>query len=384
MKSVPHRQKPAEGEIARHVPRGLELGLRNYWYPVMQAADLPHDKPVGFKALDEQLVAWRDKAGHPRVVRDKCPHRGAKLSPGRVLNGDLQCSWHGLRFNGEGRCTLIPWEPEDSPLLRRVGINGYPAEELAGWIWAYIGDTQKFPAPPLAEVVPEEFTKPDEFMIFWHPVEIWHHNWLMALDGNDAFHAVMLHSDSQPVAHDAAGEGPPKRPPIPLEDRRMQIVDSPQGLRGIVLDPEDRQIHHGHFMHGWKGERWTLPGLFSIPIQPRPSVKPYVARVYQFAVDATHTQSSRWASMRATTDEERAHCTRLWNEVVRPRQIQVMREDQQILESLGDLAESRSEEFLFNVDRDVVAVRRMFVDAWHAQAAGTRPMPSREAFVFPV
>ena len=61
-----------------------------------------------------------------------------------------------------------------------------------------------------------------------------------------------------------------------------------------------------------------------------------------------------------------------------------MREDQVILESLGDLAESRCEEFLFNVDRDVVAVRRMFADAWHAQVAGNRTLPSKDALVFPV
>src|SRR5436190_10491130 len=90
-------------EIARGVPKGLELGLRNYWYPVLQSEELVAGKPVPFKVLGEALTAWRDKAGRPQVVRDKCPHRGAKLSAGRVLEGTLQCAWNGLRFDGRGR-----------------------------------------------------------------------------------------------------------------------------------------------------------------------------------------------------------------------------------------------------------------------------------------
>lgn len=385
MTNAEQRQKPAVEYIARLVPKGLELGLRNYWYPLMQSADLPADKPVGLKLLNEPLVAWRGLDGKPRVARDKCPHRGAKLSPGRVLEGDVQCAWHGLRFDGSGRCTLIPWEGEESRTIGRVRIAAYPAEELVGWIWAYLGDVEKFPPPPLEQVVPEEFLKPDEFITFCHPVIVSPHNWLQAIDGNDAFHAVMLHSDSQASAAEGwAGAGRPPKPPLPLAERRMSIVETPQGLRGIVADRDGNQIHHGHFMNGWKGERWTVPGLFSIPIQPATNVQPYVARVYQFAIDATHTQSCRWASLRARTEEERAYCRKLWEDVIAPRQRQVLKEDLDILDTLGDLAESRAEEFLFTADRDVVATRRLFADAYLAQLEGTRPLPGKDALVFPI
>ena len=136
-------------------------------------------------------------------------------------------------------------------------------------------------------------------------------------------------------------------------------------------------------MEGWRGDRWTLPCLFTIPIAPAPHLPSFVARVYQFAIDATHTQSSRWVVMRATTDAERERCTKLWNEVVGPRQRQVLTEDQIIVESLADLTESRAEEYLFSADQDVLAVRRMMADAFLAKRRGERPMPGSEAFVFP-
>lgn len=114
----------------RHVPEGLENGLRNYWYPVLRSDQLRADHPLGFKVLNENLVAWRDARGHPNVARDKCPHRGVKLSIGRVLAGDLQCAWHGVRFDGRGACTLIPWEPGDSRLKSEIALGTYPTREL--------------------------------------------------------------------------------------------------------------------------------------------------------------------------------------------------------------------------------------------------------------
>ena len=374
-------RRPPHEEIARHVPAGLEMGLRNYWYPVLRTEHVPPDRPVGFKALNESLVAWRDASGKPHVAHDKCPHRAAKFSAGRVLAGDLQCAWHGLRFDGSGRCTLIPWEPNDSPLKADVRVRTYPAADLGGWLWCYIGEPETFPPPPIAQVVPEELQKPDEFIVFTHPIGVWQCNWLQALDGSDGFHAVMLHSESQPVARGASS--PATKNLSPLADRRMRIVNTPQGLRGIALDPAGNQIVHGHFMDGWRGDRWTLPCLFTIPIAPAPHLPSFVARVYQFAIDATHTQSSRWVAMRATTDAERERCTKLWNDVIGPRQRQVLTEDQAIVESLGDLTASRAEEYLFSADQDVLAVWRMMADAFLAQRAGERPMPNAKAFVFP-
>jgi hypothetical protein len=46
-------------EIARGAPKGLELGLRNYWYPVLQSEELFQGKPSGFKALPAENFANR-------------------------------------------------------------------------------------------------------------------------------------------------------------------------------------------------------------------------------------------------------------------------------------------------------------------------------------
>jgi len=371
-------------EIARGVPKGLELGLRNYWYPVLQSEELVAGKPTAFKVLGEALTAWRDKAGHPQVVRDKCPHRGAKLSAGRVLEDTLQCAWHGLRFNGRGSCVMIPWEADDSKLLSEISVKSYPAGELGGYIWAYIGEPEKFPHPKLADCVPEELSKPEEFICFRMPTDVWQANWLQALESSDSYHAVMLHSDSQAVATKTWTGGRPQKVSVPIENRRMKIVKSSQGYRGVALGPDGAPIHHGHFLEGWKGERWTLPCLHTIPLRPVPNADPYASRLFQFPIDATRTQSVRFLAWRATTDAERASRKKLWDEVVYQRQIEVSSEDKAIIETLGDLAESRSEEYLLYPDHDILAIRRKMADAFLSQMDGTRPLPDKSALVYPV
>ena len=94
--------------------------------------------------MPHPLAVWRDQSGAPCVVRDRCPHRSMKLSVGRILDGDIQCILHGLRFDGKGTCTLIPWEKERCAAHDRVGVQAYPAQELGGYIWAYLGDAADF------------------------------------------------------------------------------------------------------------------------------------------------------------------------------------------------------------------------------------------------
>lgn len=66
--------------------------------------------PYGFDLLGKRLVLWKDGQGEWRCFEDKCPHRLAPLSEGRIepSDGTLMCSYHGWRFAGDGSCVDIP------------------------------------------------------------------------------------------------------------------------------------------------------------------------------------------------------------------------------------------------------------------------------------
>ena len=372
-------------EIAPHVPEGLPAGLENYWYPVLQSEELPAGKPVGFRALGQSLVAWRDAAGEPCVVRDRCPHRSIRLSVGRVLDGDLQCVLHGLRFDGKGRCTLIPWEQERSQLHDRVGVRACPAEELGGYIWAYIGDAAKFPPPPLASEVPEELSRPGEYMLFRLPTQVWKANWLLAIDGSDAYHAVTLHAESQAVVDKPWEGGRAIEAQLPLADRRVRIVRTSHGVRGVSVDLAGKPIHHGHFTVDVKGDRFTLPCIHTNPIVAAPGAAPYASRLWQFPVDETHTMIVRFLSWRARTGAEREAVRKVYEQIALPRLEKVGEEDAWAAEAQGDLISARSEEFLLAPDEDVVKVRRLIAGALVSQRqSGARMGVPAGALDYPV
>jgi phenylpropionate dioxygenase-like ring-hydroxylating dioxygenase large terminal subunit len=365
-------------ELLPGLPVGLPAGLRNYWYPVLQSEELPAGKPVGFRVLGESLVAWRDAKGEPCVVVDRCPHRSIKLSVGRVLEGELQCVLHGLRFDGAGRCTLIPWEAERSKLHDMVGVTAYPARELGGYIWAYIGDAKAFPPPPLESEVPEELLQPESFIWFRLPTQVWKANWLLSIDGSDAYHAIVLHTASQSEA-DIARQGG-----VPLKDRRVQIIRTSHGVRGVSVDLQGNPIGHGHFTSDVKGERFALPCVSTNPIVPAPGAPAYASRLWQFALDEQHTMVVRFITFRATSEAERQRATETFEGVGRARLEKVAEEDAWAAEAQGDLLTARANEFLLAPDEDVVHVRRMITRAFvRQQTEGTRDAVPAGALVFP-
>ncbi len=351
-------------DVAPNLPAGLPKGLWNYWYPVLQSEEVAVGAAVGFTVLGENLVAWRDQDGNPCVVRDRCPHRSIKLSVGRVFDGHLQCILHGLRFNGEGRCIMVPWEENDERKDKWPSVRSYPARELGGYIWAYLGDVEKFPPPPLEQEVPEELTKPDEFIWFRLPTEVWKANWLLAIDGSDGFHAVVLHASSQAVAERKWTGGQVEHSEVPLSERRMKIIKTSHGIRGVSLDAQNQPLHHGHFTVDVKGDRFALPCIHSNPIAPAPGAPPYTSRLWQFAIDENHTQIVRYAVWRASTDEERVRATQVFNDVALARLKKVSAEDAFACEAQGEIVSSRLEEHLQAPDIDVINVRRLIRKAF--------------------
>ena len=59
--------------------------------------------------LEQPLVIGRDKQGQPFALRDACPHRGMPLSCGPFDGEQIECSYHGWRFDAHsGQCQLDP------------------------------------------------------------------------------------------------------------------------------------------------------------------------------------------------------------------------------------------------------------------------------------
>ena len=73
--------------------------------------------------------------------------------------------------------------------------------------------------------------------------EVWKTNWLIGLDGTDRFHATILHADVQAVANDEWKGGPTRPAEVPLADRRIKLLETPEGVRGFSVDLQGNAIH---------------------------------------------------------------------------------------------------------------------------------------------
>ena len=81
--------------------------LRNAWYASAYADEIS-ERPLARKLLDRDMVIYRDAENQLAVLEDRCPHRFAPLSGGKVIEGTIQCPYHGLRFDRTGACTHNP------------------------------------------------------------------------------------------------------------------------------------------------------------------------------------------------------------------------------------------------------------------------------------
>ena len=106
--------------------------LSQHWYPLAWAADVDV-QPVQITLLDVKLVLYRTTLG-VMVALDRCPHRGVPLSKGAVVDDQLVCAYHGLRFGADGYCKAIPAHPELQP-SNRIRMFVLPSIERYGLIW---------------------------------------------------------------------------------------------------------------------------------------------------------------------------------------------------------------------------------------------------------
>jgi len=110
--------------------------LRNAWY-VAGWADALGTEPLAKIFLEEPVALFRDGGGVAHAIGGRCPHRFAPLGHGQIVDGALQCPYHGLRFDGDGACVFNPHPGGEVP---QTAVPVYPLVELHALLWIWMGD----------------------------------------------------------------------------------------------------------------------------------------------------------------------------------------------------------------------------------------------------
>jgi len=109
--------------------------MPGHWFVVAMSRELG-ERPIARTLLGVPLVLFRDGEGKPGALLDRCPHRNVPLSIGDVVEGELQCPYHGWRFDRAGACKFVPSLVGEAKAKAR-NAPGYAAIERDGFVWVY-------------------------------------------------------------------------------------------------------------------------------------------------------------------------------------------------------------------------------------------------------
>lgn len=111
--------------------------LRNSWYVAAWGEEIGRMKMLRRILLGEPVVFYRKTDGKPVALEDRCCHRHAPLSSGRVRGDNLECGYHGFTYDPSGACVRIPTQKTVPPNAR---VRSYPVLERHRLVWIWMGE----------------------------------------------------------------------------------------------------------------------------------------------------------------------------------------------------------------------------------------------------
>jgi len=161
--------------------------IKNQWYVVLESNEVK-TKPVGVTRLSEKLVFYRDSKNTVHCLKDKCVHRGVKLSLGDVHADHLLCPFHGFEYNSEGKVDVIPAYGRSYDVPDRYKVSYYKTFETQGFIYIYFGN------PENITLEPSFFADLDDSFTYGTMNEVWPVHYSRAIENQlDVVHLPFVH-----------------------------------------------------------------------------------------------------------------------------------------------------------------------------------------------
>ena len=110
--------------------------ISNTWYAAAWSGEVEAGKPLALTIADQPIVLYRGADGRAVALEDRCSHRCAPLSKGRVEGDALRCWYHGLLFSSAGKCLEMPGQ-DTAP---GFDIRAYPVVERHECVWLWTGN----------------------------------------------------------------------------------------------------------------------------------------------------------------------------------------------------------------------------------------------------
>lgn len=125
--------------------------LYNQWYMIGWSDELDDGAMIARTVLNMPVVVFRGLDGQGLyAMEDRCPHRFAPLSLGKLTEDGIQCGYHGLTFDMAGNCVRNVFA-RTAPSAAKVRI--LPVAERPGTIWVWTGDVDQADEKLIPDIV---------------------------------------------------------------------------------------------------------------------------------------------------------------------------------------------------------------------------------------
>lgn len=342
---------------ARQVEEAEMTFPRNRWYAIASADEVGRSL-LARTVAGEHLVLFRTEAGEAVAMQDSCSHRNFPLSAGDLIGDEIQCTYHGVRFDPCGTCT---WVPGQDRVPSRANVRTWPLMQRGPWLWVWMGD----PETPDESLLPQMPWCEDEGWATVHGMEPLAARYGLLIDNLlDLSHETFLHAGyigTPEVAETPIATEIDEELGIVWVSRRMERVECPPFYSEStgLESPIDR----------WQDVEYHAPGCYLLHVRVAPAgSKPgadgsdpeaaHVEVMYAITPVDDHNTMDFWAVSRNFRPDDADT-----NEYIAKMNRDVVLQDVEALElierRLGD--EWQPVEVSFKIDTGGLAGRRILV-----------------------
>ncbi len=112
--------------------------VSNAWYAAASSSEVA-DRPLPCTLLAQRIVLYRSQSGRLAALRDRCAHRFAPLSMGDIQGETIVCPYHGMAYDGTGRCQRVPGQ-NGAPA--GAVVQSFPVLERFGLVFVWMGKAE--------------------------------------------------------------------------------------------------------------------------------------------------------------------------------------------------------------------------------------------------
>ena len=234
--------------------------LYNCWYAAAWTSEIDDGKPFSRTLLEKPIVIYKNESGVYVALDNRCCHRSAPLSMGRIEGDCLRCMYHGMKYDPSGQCVEIPGQAKISSNHR---VHSYPLVDRGGMLWIWMGEAHKANSDDIPHFEPLDDPQwcglPNRCYLHYDA------NWMLIVDNlADFSHLAFVHTSTLGGSEDYATESAQQVDKLDNGfefERWHRGSEQPPYLQKITPWPVDRIVDRRNFV------RMYTPGIFLMDTQ---------------------------------------------------------------------------------------------------------------------